>query len=163
MVIDYQAITGELGFTEQDVVSAKHQIQQAIRMAEQKFTPGRLAPNGLVFGKDLQRSESTFNSEGLLSNACVLEFLLCQEWLQQLISVKTLNKKHSSYGYKHVVENWSNVYISNGAFIAAALAAGWHCEITNPNSPNVYLAMSERSLKAIWNPNDREQNKRVIL
>lgn len=33
---------------------------------------------------------------------------------------KTLNRRRSSYGWKHEAEKWAGAYVSNGAMIAAA-------------------------------------------
>lgn len=57
------------------------------------------------------------------------EFKLCCEWIKKFSyepSKKQLNKMtvaqtYSSYYLKHLVEQWSGKYISNGAFIAAAI------------------------------------------
>ncbi|MBB5413762.1 hypothetical protein HDG34_007743 [Paraburkholderia sp. HC6.4b] len=54
---------------------------------------------------------------------------------------KTFNEKANSYRLKHCVENWADemgmpMWISNGAFILAALICGYrdqHCGIGSPN------------------------------
>lgn len=40
----------------------------------------------------------------------------CIEWLKLQTITKGINKKHTSYGYKHMVENWCHLYISNNSF-----------------------------------------------
>ena len=45
------------------------------------------------------------------------------------------SRSQGSYGLKHAVERWAGTYISNGAFIAAALALGYEAR-RFPNSPN---------------------------
>ena len=68
------------------------------------------------------------------------------EWLRQNVEpIKTINRKHTSYGIKHIAEKDIG-YITNGVFIAAAVIAGYPYEIV-PGSPNVPFGMSEKSLK----------------
>lgn len=75
------------------------------------------------------------------------------DWLRQHIEpTKAVNRRRSSYGLKHVAERHSpKRYLTNGVFIAAALIAGYRAEFVW-NSPNVFFAMSERSIKAIALP-----------
>jgi len=69
---------------------------------------------------------------------------------------KTLNLRRSSYGLKHSVEGWSRTlgrtfeytdtngvrrtsdfqYVTNGAFIVAAMRAGYTAKRTEPGCPN---------------------------
>jgi len=37
---------------------------------------------------------------------------LCQEWLDLQKNTKNVNTTISSYGYKHIIEQWAGVYIS---------------------------------------------------
>lgn len=68
------------------------------------------------------------------------------EWLRENVEpIKTINRKHTSYGIKHIAEKDIG-YITNGVFIAAAVIAGYSYEIV-PHSPNVPFGMSEKSLK----------------
>ena len=71
------------------------------------------------------------------------------DWLAANIApIKTGNRRRSSYGLKHIAEKQSpRGYITNGAFIAAAMIAGYPYAIP-PGSPNVHFGMSERSIKA---------------
>lgn len=55
---------------------------------------------------------------------------------------KTVNTRHSSYGWKHVAERWAHRYISNGAFIAAALARGYAVEPFRERL-NAYISIPE--------------------
>jgi hypothetical protein len=59
---------------------------------------------------------------------------------------KTINRRHSSYGLKHLAEPEIG-YVTNGAFIAAAVHCGFSFE-TYPDSPNVCFGISEKSIKA---------------
>ena len=73
-------------------------------------------------------------------------------WLSQVEKIKTPSGR-SSYGLKDLAENDIG-YITNGAFIAAAVHCGYPYRIT-PGSANVAFGMSEKSIKAIM----RRQNK----
>lgn len=58
----------------------------------------------------------------------------------------TLNRKISSYGWKHKAERWGrsaglSSYVSNGAMIVAAHLCGVRVEAPNQNTPNPYLAL----------------------
>jgi hypothetical protein len=66
------------------------------------------------------------------------EIKLCMDWIKEMISPrKTINTKYSSYYLKHKVEDWlakkpenngfknENTYVSNGAFIQAAINLGY--------------------------------------
>jgi hypothetical protein len=99
--------------------------------------------------KGVQRE--TVKSQGELKNS--LEAVaVCAEWIKQQQAIKTINTRHSSYGYKHMVEEWCEKrhdphYISNGCFIAAAVGLGFKFKI-NAESPNVVFNFSEKSLKS---------------
>lgn len=75
----------------------------------------------------------------------------CREFLRHCKPTKNINTNRSSYGYKHLVESWLNLfsqkywldheespnfYISNGAFIVAAIGEGYS---TRRHDPNIYF------------------------
>lgn len=78
------------------------------------------------------------------------EFSLCCEWLEGCNQRKTINTSFSSYRLKHMVEAWAknsgrdNYYVSNGAFIAAAIHMrfDWQPDF---DSPNVMFNISGKS------------------
>jgi len=65
------------------------------------------------------------------------------EWLQTNAKPrKTINKRHSSYGLKHTAEKTApGNYITNGAFILAALRLGYRVQ-ADMVSPNVFFNIS---------------------
>jgi len=70
------------------------------------------------------------------------------EWLRENVEpAKAVNKRHTSYGLKHVAEQDIG-YVTNGAFIAAAIIADYPYEI-EPGSPNVPFGMTEKSLREV--------------
>jgi len=53
------------------------------------------------------------------------EIELCVEWIETIPEITTkINKNRTSYGYKHDVERWAGVYISNDSFKEAAKQCG---------------------------------------
>lgn len=55
------------------------------------------------------------------------EFQLCEEFIKKYLAQtsKIGTKQNGSYHLKHVVEMWYNSYVSNGAFILAAINQGF--------------------------------------
>ena len=53
---------------------------------------------------------------------------------------ESFNRRHGSYGLKHMAEKWAGAYISNGALIAAALSLGYEAR-RFPGSPNCSFNM----------------------
>jgi hypothetical protein len=70
----------------------------------------------------------------------------CQ-WIDaHLVSRKTINPHHSSYGLKHVAEKEIG-YITNGVFIAAMIACGYRLSV---DGPNAWFNVSERSCTQLY-------------
>ena len=69
------------------------------------------------------------------------------EWLSQIERIKSINRKRTSYGLKHVAAKDIG-YITNGVFIAAAVYSGFDY-ITNDKSSNAAFNMSEKSIRQI--------------
>ena len=67
-------------------------------------------------------------------------------WLSTKAKIKTVNKRHTSYGLKHIAEEEIG-YVMNGVFIAAAIHLGFPYQLISDN-PNVYFGISEKSLLA---------------
>ena len=64
-----------------------------------------------------------------------VEIETCERWLRECAEPrKTINARAYSYYLKHVVENWANLYISNGAFIQAAVNLGYRYARTGLNA-----------------------------
>ena len=72
------------------------------------------------------------------------EIRLVKKWLveKEVKKRKTINKKMSSYGLKHVVERWAGEYVSNDSLIEAFRLAGFEAEKCNYNSPNFFFNIS---------------------
>ena len=68
-------------------------------------------------------------------------------WLSAVQRTKTANRRHDSYGLKGFAEEAAGgEYVSNGAFVAAAVHLGIPYEIID-GSPNVLFGISERSVR----------------
>lgn len=98
-----------------------------------------------------------------LGEITIEEFLLSLAFLARVQPTKTIRPETSSYRLKHIAENYACTYpeggklgpqyVSNGAFIAAAIHAGFKYKIyvdyLGYESPNVTFNMSKRSLDVL--------------
>ncbi|MEQ1312393.1 hypothetical protein [Acinetobacter sp. XH1639] len=81
----------------------------------------------------------------------------CCMYLQHLKKIKATRYNLSSYTFKHSVEyyhrqlnHFDNVYVSNGAFICAALHMGFKVIRKNDTSPNAWVCASIQSDIVMW-------------
>jgi len=65
-------------------------------------------------------------------------------WLEDIDKIVSFNKRHSSYGLKHIVEKYAHRYVANGSFIVGSVLSGFKVQIATPNA---YFNISEKSLK----------------
>jgi hypothetical protein len=83
------------------------------------------------FNSVTRRVESYPNTEKLTThrkelNNLILPVSACLEYLKCALSVRNIPAENkNSYGLKHDVERYFGIYIPNGAFIAAAIIAGF--------------------------------------
>jgi hypothetical protein len=101
--------------------------------------------------KTLEENKAIFRSQReSFAQSGYREFKLCCEWLQGCNGRKTINPSFSSYKLKHMVEAWAkktgrdDCYVSNGAFIAAAIHLGFDLK-PDFDSPNVRFNISAKS------------------
>lgn len=98
-----------------------------------------------------EMSKARFDAERAYLLGATREFALSTAWLADKVRRKTVDHRTSSYGYKHMVERafdamgYEDRYVSNGAFIAAAVYMGFPYQI---DRPNVLFGISRRSLGA---------------
>lgn len=78
------------------------------------------------------------------------EFERAYNFCTQLEKLTKINPKHTSYSYKQHAEEYCADKVSNGAFIAAAIAAGFKKRVDQFN-PNVWFNINERSLVRLLN------------
>ena len=101
------------------------------------FGFGAFNPKGKTSAAIAQ--EIAINRKKMLEARSQDRFVLAREWLQQFPKVKGFNRrKGTSYGLKHAAEPAIG-YVTNGVFIAAAIAAGFQVERFGPNA---YLNIS---------------------
>lgn len=81
----------------------------------------------------------------------VEQFLRAVEWLEQARRTRTIRRRRTSYGWKHVAERWHSrrspgrdPYIAEGMFIAAAIHLGF---LSSPmrNGTSVWLNIAAAS------------------
>ncbi len=78
----------------------------------------------------------------MLTPAALDEFERARRWLERQPRTENVNRRAgNSYGLKAEAEGEGG-YISNGMFIAAAIACGFEVEPVAPESVNVWLNMS---------------------
>jgi len=101
-------------------------------------------------GKTSEEKLSIFEGERREIRLLHREFKLCCNWLTGCEKRKTLNVDWGSSSMKNAVERWAmrqgiqDNYVSNGAFIAAAIHMGFEC-VPAFDSPNALFNVSSRS------------------
>ena len=90
----------------------------------------------------------TAERAALLTPASVATIDNTVYWLALNIEpIRTINRRHSSYGLKHIFEADMGEYCSNGQFIVAALICGYGADLSHYN---VCFGMGERSIRRAW-------------
>ena len=84
------------------------------------------------------------------------EYYAVANFLDKNISKrKTVDRRASSYHYKHIVENHIHHYVANGMLIAAAIACGYDMHYNNYCGPNAFFAWSTKK----WDPFEYRNNR----
>lgn len=84
----------------------------------------------------------------LLAN--VAAFVACRQWISDnLAPIQGINPRRTSYGMKHLFEADTGHYASNGVFVAAMLACGYH--MGNHPGYNPHFNVCERSVRIAEN------------
>lgn len=74
--------------------------------------------------------------------------LALYRWCRSLEKVQKINKRHSSYGLKHIfAKDNKGFYIYNGAFKGAMVAAGF--KVSDETELNWQFNISEKSVKDV--------------
>jgi hypothetical protein len=82
-------------------------------------------------------------------------------WLSQFAKIRALNRRGTSYGLKHWAEDDIG-YVTNGVFIAAAIAEGFTVHCVEFGSPNAWFNISTEA----WRHVERtraEQRRRALI
>jgi hypothetical protein len=76
------------------------------------------------------------------------ELEAARKWLKDHATpIKSINYKHSSYGWKHVAEKIVGTYVSNGALLKAAQELGFTIKPMRDRCLNAYINISEKSYR----------------
>jgi len=61
---------------------------------------------------------------------------VCERWLREFATPQNeFNYRRTSYGLKHTVEGWARQYVTNGAFMQAAVNLGYrYRQVTKYNA-----------------------------
>jgi hypothetical protein len=86
------------------------------------------------------------NRAKMFEDRSLLQFIRARAWLQEQGMRKTLNRRGTSYGLKHIAAHDIG-YVTNGIFIAAAVSVGFEIERagTWQQSPNAYMNISTKA------------------
>ena len=88
-----------------------------------------------VVAQQIKEQQATLYKELSLKMVAI-----CSDWLKLRLLRKSFDPRISSYGLKHLVEEYrdgrgdADPFIHNGAFIAAAVGLGFPFTITGPNT-----------------------------
>jgi hypothetical protein len=114
-------------------------IERAIALCQ------NLCPSG--FRDAMPRPDDT----PLTDETIVRQVNACARFIAHMCApTKTICRLVSSYGWKHIAENVLGQHVCNGAFIAAAILAGYRVARDTPRSPNAVFNMrvSSATLRA---------------
>lgn len=90
--------------------------------------------------KFLEDQEALLRNTEQIERACI--------WWTRRKKRKSINHEYASYSLKKNLAEREIGYVTNGAFIAAAVICGFDIELI-PHNPNVYFNVSSKSLKAV--------------
>jgi len=101
--------------------------------------------------KTAQEHADRYEKSRALAFKYVPETTYLANWMGvHMEPIKTINKKNSSYGLKHLVEHFvPGTYVSNGQFVCAALVVGFNMMIDPNCDLNPRFGISEKSIKRI--------------
>jgi len=83
------------------------------------------------------------------------QFVVARGWLSKFAKLNSFNRRGNSYGLKHIAERDIG-YVSNGVFIAAAIAEGFSVRRID-NGPNAVFNISS----AAWGERNEDRLGRV--
>ena len=96
--------------------------------------------------------------EGMRAPRSLAQFMAARGWLRQFSKIKALNRRGTSYGLKHCAEDDIG-YVTNGVFIAAAIAEGFTVRCIEFGSPNAWFNISTEA----WRHTERRREARRRL
>jgi hypothetical protein len=103
-----------------------------------------------------ERAAELLRDRGLIREPRSLaQFVAARSWLRQFSKIKALNRRGTSYGLKHCAEGDIG-YVTNGCFIAAAIAEGFTVRCAEFGSPNAWFNISTEA----WRHVERNRDDR---
>lgn len=75
------------------------------------------------------------------------QIVVCLEWLDAQERIATINTRHSSYTYKHIIEQWAGHYISEDAFIEAVKLRFIPFRNIPFSTKSIQVALSEKTIR----------------
>jgi hypothetical protein len=106
---------------------------------------------GACFGErklppEEREAQFQINRAKMFEERSLRQFISAHDWLQGQGRRKSLNRRGTSYGLKHVAAHDIG-YVTNGIFIAAAVSAGFRTERAGPlqQSPNARMNISTKA------------------
>ena len=99
--------------------------------------------------------------EDMRAPRSLAQFMAARGWLRQFRKIKALNRLGTSYGLKHCAEDDIG-YVTNGCFIAAAIAEGFTVRRSQPDSPNALFNISIEAWRyTARNRDDQRRRARI--
>jgi hypothetical protein len=93
--------------------------------------------------------------EDMRAPRSLAQFMAARGWLRQFRKIKASNRRGTSYGLKHCAQDDIG-YVTNGVFIAAAIAEGFTVRRTEFDSPNAWFNISTEA----WRYTERRRAER---
>lgn len=139
-------------------IETSHEEAEAILSRALDLEPLLCAEGLDVFDARGKRARREYSDAELVDGREYLaehleEVAACADWVKKQARARSWYTRSTSYGFKHVVERRFKLvdeylYVSNGAFIAAALGLGWEARRAEGNTPNAYFRFSPRTVRA---------------
>jgi hypothetical protein len=83
--------------------------------------------------------------EAIREPRALAQFLAARLWLRHFNKTKGPSRLGTSYGLKHVMQYAIDCYVTNGVFIAAAIAESFVVRRVSDSSPNAWFNISARA------------------
>jgi hypothetical protein len=83
------------------------------------------------------------------------QLMAARGWLRRFGKIRALNRRGTSYGLKHCAEDDIG-YVTNGCFIAAAIAEGFNVRRVESGSPNAWFNISAEAWRHVERDRDEQ-------
>ena len=130
--------------------AGRHNAVQAIDTVRRDYP--NLHPRGIGFdpayGWDWQPHQLELEREGMTARGHVAAFERAARFLSYVapFAQTAINRKRTSYSWKHAAERLSGGNVPNGMFLAAAYALGFRVRQI-PNTPNACINLGEGAIE----------------